>query len=117
MAKILDLQLLPRIQLPGAYAMIGETRVNHFHATAEVDVYFFADEDARHQRLSESEHELHRPVKIITVRTTYDTFEQYLQDAAKQLAAAGYKMVSEVPAGYSAEPRGLKELLTGAQDT
>jgi hypothetical protein len=115
-AKLLDFNLLPRLKIAGAYIMIGETRVSHFHQTAEIDVYVFADEDARRQRLSETEHELHRPIKIITVATTFATYEEYIQEAARALAAAGYKLITEERATASVEPRGLKELLENATD-
>lgn len=116
MAKSLDLQLLPRVLVTGAYAMIGATRINHFDQVAEIDVYIFESEDARRQRLAPSEHELHRPVKTITVRTTFDTYKQYIEEAAQNLAAAGYRLITEVPASASAEPRGLKEFLENAAD-
>ena len=102
--------------LPNTYAMIGVTRVDHFNQSCEIDVYVFQNEDARHQRLAETEHEAHRPLKVITVRTTIDIYQAYIEDAAKALAAAGYKLITEVPEGSSAEPRGLKALMGRADD-
>lgn len=106
----------PRLSLTDAYAMIGEIKVNLFHQTAELSVYVFDSEDARHQRLAPTETDLHRPVKVITVQTTFDTYATYIEAAAKALAAAGYKLITEVPASAAISPHGLKELLEGAED-
>jgi hypothetical protein len=116
MAKTLTYELLPRTLVPDTYGMIGETHIDHFNERAEIVFYIFHSEDARRQRLAESEHELHRPIKKITVTTTIDTFNEYIKDAAKVLAAAGYKLITEVPEGSSAEPRGLKALMARADD-
>lgn len=116
MAKALDFQLLPRVTVPESYAMIGETHINHFDQTAEIHVYIFESEDARHQRLAPSEVDLHRPLKIIVLRPTISEYETYLDEPAKALAAAGYRLASEVEEGAGASPKGLKKLLAEARD-
>lgn len=114
MAKLVDYNFLPSLTIPGSYWMVGEIRLSPFHQTCEIDFYAFISEDARRQRLSDSETELHRPLKIHTMRTTYDLYERYIKVAADGLIAAGYRWASEESAGIS--ERGLKELLDGAAD-
>lgn len=114
MAKKLTLEYLPTVDIPDAYAMIGETRINHFHETCEVDVYIFASEDARHQRVEQAE--LRRPLKIITIKPPIHLYQEYLETAAKALAAAGYKLVTEVREGSAVNPFGLATMLTNAED-
>lgn len=116
MAKELDFQLLPNLIAPGCYAMIGETRINHFHQQAEVSVYIYASEDARHQRLAPNEVDLHRPLKIIVLHPTINEYVTFLEQPAKLLAAACYKMATEVEEGGGANPKGLKNLLAEAKD-
>lgn len=116
MAKSLQYEYLPGLIVPGSYAMIGETRINHFHQSAEVHVYLYASEDARHQRLAPEEVDLHRPLKIIVLHPTIGEYQAYLEQPAKALAAACYQMATEVEEGGGASPRGLKNLLAEAKD-
>lgn len=116
MAKSFAFKYLPSVTIPDTYVMIGETRINHFHQTAEIHVYLFTSEDARRQRLSENEVDEHRPLKTIVVHTTIDNYRAYLEEPAKALAAAGYKLISEVEESAAANPRGLKNLLANAED-
>lgn len=116
MAKQLDFQLLPTLVAPDCYLMIGEIRINLFHETCEISVYIYASEDARHQRLSPSEVDLHRPLKVIVLNPTITAYNEYLQESGKALAAACYKLATEVEESISANPRGLKNLLASAKD-
>jgi hypothetical protein len=116
MAKKLDYALHSTVTAPGTYWMVGAIRLDVFHQNCEIDFYGFLNEDARHQRLFEGEHKDHRPIEIRTIATTFAEYEKYIQEPAKLLVAAGYKWANEVPAQFSAMPRGLKELFAEAED-
>ncbi len=116
MAKSLSFDLLPRVVIQDAYLMVGEIRLNSFHQTCEVDVYVFESEGARHQRLADHEVDLHRPLKIITVRPPFDRYQEFLETPAKDLVAAIYQLLHEVPESAAVNPHGLARLLSQGED-
>ena len=115
MAKRFDYEYLPGVIISDTYSIIGETRINHFHETVEIDFYIFVSEDARNQLESVAE-ELRRPLKIITVKTPIENYLTYIATVEPDVATAGYALVTAVDEGTAAQPWGLATLLTGATD-
>ncbi|HKS42150.1 MAG TPA: hypothetical protein VJX74_16150 [Blastocatellia bacterium] len=115
MAKILDFELVPTVNVTATYAMIGRTIVDHFNEAVEIEVYIFISEAARRQDMSLPP-ELRRPLKVIPVKPPIHLYQAYIADTAKLLAAAGYKLMTEVEEGSAANPWGLANLFAVAEN-
>lgn len=78
MAIKLNFKPAASIPFPEAYVTIGAARIGFFHETAEYDVYIWANEESRHQRLEE----YRVPIKVITRTVPYNIYQKYLTAAA-----------------------------------
>lgn len=111
MAIEIDFQFAGRLTIPGAYLMVGEIRQNFFHETVEIDYYVFVSEDGRRQLLSDSEHDLHRPIKKLTIMPPISIYQKYLNASALSAEGMNPQKAAYDLALNESEPWGLKELV------
>lgn len=100
---------LSDVTLPGAYLMVGDVILHLFDQTAEIVIFVYQSEEARRQDES-IPHEQRRPLRVVTVHAPFATYTEYLEEAAKGVAAACYRHLTALP-----EPHGLKTLLESGE--